>query len=147
MSYKRITIQQKRKIIERASNCCEYCWSQARYATQSFSTDHIIPLSKGGKNTLDNIAFACQGCNNYKYDKIEATDPVSKESVPIYNPRRQRWVEHFGWNDNFTLIIGVTPTGRATVEALKLNRECLVNLRRVLYEFGEHPPAQSERRR
>jgi len=38
------------------------------------------------------------------------------------------------------LIIGLTPTGRATVEVLKLNREGLVNLRQVLYAAGKHPP-------
>jgi hypothetical protein len=37
------------------------------------------------------------------------------------------------------LIIGRTATGRATVEALHLNRPELVNLRRVLRAAGEHP--------
>lgn len=144
MSYKRVTVQQKRNIIKRANGCCEYCRSQSHFATQSFSIDHIVPLSKGGKSTLDNLAFACQGCNNHKYNKTEVIDPVSKNAVPLYNPRLQRWYDHFGWNDDFTLIIGTTPTGRATVEALKLNREYLINLRRVLYNLREHPPAWPE---
>lgn len=38
------------------------------------------------------------------------------------------------------LIIGISSIGRATVEALKLNRPGLMNLRRVLYTLGEHPP-------
>jgi hypothetical protein len=42
------------------------------------------------------------------------------------------------------LIIGLTPTGRATIEALHLNRANVVNLRRVLYALGEHPPAEIE---
>lgn len=46
----------------------------------------------------------------------------------------------FWWNDNFTLIIGLTPTERTTVEALQLNREGVVNLRRILYAMAEHPP-------
>jgi len=37
-------------------------------------------------------------------------------------------------------IIGVTPTGRATVAALRLNRPGLVNMRQVLYGIGKHPP-------
>lgn len=37
-------------------------------------------------------------------------------------------------------IIGLTPTGRATVEALRLNRPEVVNLRRLLFAHGEHPP-------
>jgi len=38
------------------------------------------------------------------------------------------------------MIIGLTPSGRATVEALDLNRSSLINLRRVLRASGEHPP-------
>jgi hypothetical protein len=47
-------------------------------------------------------------------------------------------------SDDFTLVIGLTPIGRATIKALQLNREELVNLRRVLYAMGEHPPAESD---
>jgi hypothetical protein len=61
---------------------------------------------------------------------------------PLYHPRQQRWQEHFAWNEDFTLIVGITPTGRTTVETLKLNREGLVNLRQVLYAMGEHPPVE-----
>jgi hypothetical protein len=35
---------------------------------------------------------------------------------------------------------GLTPTGRASIEALHLNRLGLLNLRRLLYTIGEHPP-------
>lgn len=48
------------------------------------------------------------------------------------------------WSSEFTRILGVTPTGRATVEALLLNREGVVNLRRALYALGEHPPFERE---
>ncbi len=40
----------------------------------------------------------------------------------------------------FTEIIGISPSGRATVNRLQLNREGLVNLRRVLVDAGLHPP-------
>jgi hypothetical protein len=60
--------------------------------------------------------------------------------VPPYNPRQQHWDDHFRWNEDFSLIVGISPVGRATVEILKLNRENLINLRQVLYAMGEHPP-------
>lgn len=41
-------------------------------------------------------------------------------------------MEQFAWTDDVTQILGLTSIGRATVEALPLNRERLVNLRRVL---------------
>jgi hypothetical protein len=64
--------------------------------------------------------------------------------VPLYNPRQQRWQDHFCWSDNHAQIVGLTPTGRATVEALKMNRTGLVNMRQVLYLIGKHPPQLSE---
>lgn len=109
---------------------------------QSFSLEHIIPLDRGGSEDPDNLAFACQGCNNHKYTRTEARDPVTGRIVPLFHPRRQHWRDHFVWSSDFSQILGYTPTGRATVEALRLNREGLVNLRRVLYAAGEHPPAE-----
>ncbi len=110
---------------------------------QSFSVEHIEPRGQGGGTSLDNLALACQGCNNHKYAKTQGNDPVSGEVILLYHPRKQKWREHFAWNDDYILIIGLTPTGRATVDALQLNREGLMNLRRILYAMGEHPPAES----
>lgn len=131
--------------MERARGCCEYCRSQARFATQAFSVEHIIPRSRGGKTSQDNLALACEGCNSHKYTRTEGYDAATGEVVSLYHPRRQIWHHHFRWNDDFTLIVGLTPTGRATVEALQLNREGLINLRQVLYEVGEHPPVDTGR--
>jgi hypothetical protein len=111
---------------------------------QPFSVEHIEPRSRGGKTTQDNLALACQGCNNHKYTKTEGYDTVTGDIVLLYHPRRERWRDHFAWNEDFTLVIGLTPTGRATVEALLLNREGLVNLRQILYVMGEHPPAEAD---
>jgi len=61
---------------------------------QAFSVEHIEPLHLGGATTLDNLALACQGCDNHKYTKTEGRDPVSGDSVPLFNPRQQRWREH-----------------------------------------------------
>ena len=135
-----VTAKQRRLVVERAQGCCEYCLSQVRFATQSFSVEHIIPRDKGGETEIENLALSCQGCNNHKYTKTEGYDPVSCEYVPLYHPRQQKWGDHFAWNDDCTLIIGVTAAGRATVETLHLNREGVVNLRRLLYTAKKHPP-------
>ena len=144
MPEKRVTARQRQIVAERAQHCCEYCRCQARFATQSFSVEHIKPKSQGGETALDNLALACQGCNSHKYAKTEGYDPVGGERVPLYHPRQQKWSENFRWNDDFTLIVGLTPIGRATIETLQLNREGLVNLRRVLYAMGEHPPKEGK---
>ncbi len=140
----RVTAAQRRRVIERAAHCCEYCVCQAKFATQSFSVEQIIPRSLGGSTELDNLALACQGCNGHKYAKIEGYDVVSQGYAPLYHPRKDRWNEHFKWSDDFTLIIGLTFIGRATVETLHLNREGVVNLRQVLYALGKHPPIRNE---
>lgn len=135
-----------RRLVEaRARGCCEYCRSQLRYAMQPFSIEHIVPVARGGGGTEENLALSCQGCNNHKFTKINAREPTSGIIVPLHHPRRDRWRDHFAWNHDATLIIGLTPSGRATVEALQLNRPGLVALRRLLYAAGEHPPAEVER--
>ncbi|PYS53428.1 MAG: HNH endonuclease, partial [Acidobacteria bacterium] len=87
--------------------------------------------------------LSCQGCNGHKYTKQQVTDPITGLVVPLFHPRRDRWNEHFAWSVDTTVIVGLTPTGRATVEALHLNRIELANLREVLYDAQEHPPTES----
>jgi hypothetical protein len=135
-----ITAQQKEFIIQRARGCCEYCWSQLKFSPDPFSVEHIIPLSKGGTYDLENLALACQGCNNRKYNHTEAIDPIDGQLVPLYHPRQQSWSSHFVWSDDFTEMIGISPSGRATIVRLRLNREGVVNLRGVLKEKDFHPP-------
>jgi hypothetical protein len=136
----RISTSQRARVVERARGCSEYCQSQEQYSADPFSVEHIIPLSKGGTNALDNLAFACQGCNNRKYTSVEGLDPVSQSTVPLFHPRQHSWAEHFAWSDDSVFVLGLTPIGRAAVEKLQLNRTGLVNLRRILVEVGEHPP-------
>jgi HNH endonuclease len=139
-----ITAQERQIIAARARGRCEYCRSPVDFATQSFSVEHILPISRGGQTTLDNLALACPGCNGHKYTKIEAADPADGAIRPLYNPRTQSWRAHFSWNEDFTLILGLTPTGRATVNALRMNRPGVMNMRHVLFASGLHPPTEDE---
>jgi 5-methylcytosine-specific restriction endonuclease McrA len=83
------------QVTERAKNCCEYCLSQARFAPETFSVEHIVPRAKKGQTSLNNLALACQGCNNHKYTYTEAIDPMSGNVVPLFDPRKQKWADHF----------------------------------------------------
>ncbi len=134
--------KQKIKVKERAGYVCEYCRSQSGFSSQPFAIEHIAPFIAGGKTILSNLAFACQGCNGHKFTHTTGHDPITREKVSLYHPRQQKWNEHFTWNEDFTLIIGKTPTGRATVELLQLNREGCINLRKALFVYGKHPPNQ-----
>jgi hypothetical protein len=143
MSESRLTQQQKDFIKQRAGCCCEYCLSQLAFCPDPFSIEHIIPRSKGGTNDLDNLAMACQGCNNLKYNYIYSIDPITGKSAPLYHPRQDLWHEHFSWSDNYDQLIGLTMAGRVTIERLQLNRDGVVNLRRLLHAVDRHPPNQN----
>lgn len=106
----------------------------------TFSIDHILPLSKGGSNQVDNLALSCQGCNSCKATRTEVIDPQTQQISPLYNPRTDDWSQHFAWNEDYTEILGLTPIGRVTISALQLNRSGNQNLRRALHLLGDHPP-------
>lgn len=140
MSSEYIPVALKQLVFNRASGLCEYCRSQARFAIDPLVIDHIQPVSRGGKTIAENLALSCQTCNNYKYTKTEVLDPVTNQSVPLFHPREMVWEKHFTWNEDVTQAIGITPVGRATIALLQINREGVVNMRRVLAIMGYHPP-------
>lgn len=131
-----------RGVVERlARSCCEYCRYPQKYSPEDrLSLEHILPRSRGGVTELSNLALCCQGCNNHKYNHISAIDPDTNQSEPLFHPRTQRWDDHFQWSQDLLIIEGKTPTGRATIVRLQVNRAGPVNLRRKLIEYGEHPP-------
>jgi hypothetical protein len=132
----------RRFVHERAAGVCEYCRSQACFSPQPFSVEHILPRSAGGDTTEDNLALSCQGCNGHKYIKQYAADPFTRQMAALFHPRAQMWRDHFAWSSDTTVVIGLTPTGRATVEALRMNRPELVSLHAILYAARKHPPSQ-----
>lgn len=140
MPDQRVTTALRQAVRERAGGCCEYCKSQARFATETFAVEHIIPRFADGQTVLENLALSCFGCNSHKHVKTSALDPQTGEEVPLFHPRLQQWAEHFTWSNDFTNVIGLTATGRATILALHFNRAELINLRQVLHRVGEHPP-------
>jgi HNH endonuclease len=119
---------------------CGYCLIQQQYSPIVFQFDHYIPSSKGGTSDENNLWLACGNCNNAKSDITEAFDSVTNSTVSIFNPRTQIWNEHFEWGEDGAIIIGKTPIGRGTVEALKLNDERVVAVRREWVFAGWHPP-------
>lgn len=142
MRDKRVGAALRRVVRARARDLCEYCRSPAQFATQSFAVEHVQPRDLGGETALDNLAWACAGCNGHKYTAVDGVDPESGARVSLFHPRRHRWSDHFAWSADFTRIEGRTPVGRATIEVLHLNRTGVANLRRVLVAGGLHPPPE-----
>ena len=130
----------RRRVRERANGLCEYCRSPDSISNASFHCDHILPRNAGGKTELANLAWACPWCNTHKHTKTHARDPQTGRQVSLFNPRLKKWERHFMWSENLLYIIGRTRTGRATVDALNMNRPEHVNRRRLLQFTREHPP-------
>ena len=129
----------RERVIERARKRCEYCQTQQQIVL-SMQIDHIAPVSVGGSDELDNLCLACISCNQHKASFQTEIDPLTGEEYLLFNPRTQQWVEHFTWSKDMTLILGLTPTGRATVERMKMNLDEIVEARQIWVEAGWHPP-------
>lgn len=136
----RVSASLRQAVAARAKNYCEYCRCPEDFSPNSFTVDHVKPRQAGGETDIENLAWSCSGCNGHKYTRTTYPDPQTGQKVPLFNPRQQVWANHFFWNEDFTQMIGKTACGLAKIEALKLNRQGIVNLRRLLVEVGLHPP-------
>jgi HNH endonuclease len=131
------------RVLAQAGYRCGYCRSSSAITGTGLEIDHLTPESLGGPTVEENLWAACRDCNNAKKARVEAIDPATGTRVPLFNPRRQRWGGHFAWQEGGLLIVGLTSTGRATVQALKLNRPLLVRARRLWIGVGWHPPIEA----
>lgn len=99
-----------------------------------------MPVGEGGPDEEDNLAYSCSGCNSFKALATRGIDPQTGEEASLFHPRNDVFEQHFTWSqEDIAILIGLTPTGRATVERLRLNRAGVVNLRRLLVKEGLHP--------
>lgn len=130
----------RQKIAAAANHRCGYCLTDQRISGAQMHIEHVIPRSHGGASDETNLWLACAWCNSYKGAKIEALDPLTGLTAPLFNPINQQWHEHFSWEDEGLTIVGLTPTGRATVTALNLNNEFIIPARRNWIMAGWHPP-------
>ena len=120
MSKTYVSAALRREISEQAHGCCEYCLQPELLSFSPHEIDHVIAEKHGGTTTADNLAFACKLCNTFKGSDIASIDPETNEVTPLYNPRRDRWQEHFQLND--TEFVALTSKARATIRLLQLNR-------------------------
>lgn len=123
----------------RAQGKCEYCKISEQAQVAAFHCDHCKPEIAGGETTLSNLAWACPRCNGHKGSKEFAIDTEISEMVPLFNPRRDRWEEHFSWSEDDLVLIALSSTGRATRDRLKMNRSQIVRIRGFMKQLRLHP--------
>jgi 5-methylcytosine-specific restriction endonuclease McrA len=72
----------RREVFRRDNHTCQYCGS-----TRKLTLDHVIPRSRGGTHTWDNVVAACEPCNSRKGDRTpqEAAMPLkTRPRAPIH---------------------------------------------------------------
>ena len=129
----------RQKIAEIARHRCGYCQTPAALIGMPLEIEHIIPEAQGGSSAEDNLWLACSNCNQKKWIKTTAIDTQTGDEVTLFNPRQQMWKDHFVWETNGLYIVGLTATGRATIEALDMNNAYILHTRQIWIQWGLHP--------
>ncbi len=118
-----------REIVRRrAGDSCEYCRiPQEATPLIPFHVEHIVSSQNGGSDDRAGLALAYDRCNAYKGPNLTSIDPETRTVVALFNPREGVWDQHFAIQGGY--ILGLTPTGRATVRLLNMNAPRRVELR------------------
>ena len=125
-------------VVGRARDRCEYCGLSQDGQEATFHIDHAVSRAANGPTAEGHLALACLSCSLRKGMKRNAIDPDTGEEAPLFNPRSEKWEDHFRWDDE--RVVPLAPTGRATVAALALNRPIILSIRGEESERGRHPP-------
>jgi hypothetical protein len=126
-------------VARRAGHRCEYCRAPEAVANSLFEVEHIIPVTQRGLNEVENLALACRSCNLRKRDQTTWIDATSGQPVALFNPRTDRWEDHFQIDTDEGFILGVTACGRATVALLDMDHPQQVVARLLWIELGLFP--------
>lgn len=128
----------RRAVRQRAGERCEYCQLPEQAAEVPFHIEHITARQHGGGDDPWNLALACDRCNLHKGPNLTTVDETTGQVVPLFHPRRDTWSDHFRWDG--VRAVGLTPTGRATIDLLRINAPRRVQLRASLSAAGEWRP-------
>jgi hypothetical protein len=140
MASRRISRSLRQRVVADFAHRCAYCHTLTAITGACPVLDHIIPAAAGGQTVWENLCVACHACNEFKGAQMEGQDALTGEPVPLFHPRQHVWREHFRWSEDGSTVMGLTPTGRATVEALQMNHPVIVEARRRWVRVGWHPP-------
>ena len=129
-----ISRQLRREIRARASGRCEYCLLGEAWLVWGCEVDHILSRKHGGTTEFSNLALSCARCNRAKGTDIGSVHPESEDLVRLFNPRRDRWDEHFRIDG--PRIVGLTLIGQVTVTLLQFNQDERLLERALLQQAG-----------
>lgn len=128
-------------VAKRAGFICEYCLISEKDSYYKFQIEHIISRKHGGNDDAENLALACIFCNLYKGSDIASISPESGEIVRFFNPRTDRWNEHFRLSG--VTIEPLTEIGEVTARILKFNHEDRLIERQFLARSQRYPTPEA----
>lgn len=83
--YRRRVALSRRAVFARDRNRCQYCGAEAE------NLDHVIPRSRGGEHTWENVVAACRPCNARKGDRTPDEAAMGLTASPDA-PRQSAWI-------------------------------------------------------
>lgn len=116
---------------------CEYCGVHQDCAASMHQVDHVLSRKHQGSTSLENLALSCITCNRRKASDIASRDPATGALSPLFNPRTQRWRDHFTIDG--AELLGLTAEARTTIEFLRLNSFDRVAERAEWIRAGRYP--------
>lgn len=131
----------RRLVADRAYRVCEYCLVHEEDIYHGCEVDHILSVKHGGLTVVENLAYACFHCNRYKGTDLGSVSVRTGTLVRFYNPRSDRWKEHFCWGDS--RIEALTDIGEVTIRLLEFNHPERVAFRKFLAEAGRYPTVEA----
>ncbi|MHB1487003.1 MAG: HNH endonuclease [Acidimicrobiales bacterium] len=75
----------RRAVFARDNHRCQYCGEVAE------NIDHVVPRSRGGTHTWDNVVAACRRCNTRKEDRLLHEIGLILRQIPT-QPRQRVWL-------------------------------------------------------
>jgi hypothetical protein len=136
----------RRLVSSRADHLCEYCLLHAEDTFFGCEIDHVISEKHGGSSKEDNLAYACLICNRNKGSDIASIAPRTGELVRLFNPRTDRWRDHFRLGPDGITIESLTEIGEATARILGFNDAERLLERQALLQAGWYPTPAAHKR-
>ena len=146
MSTSYISAELRRLVIGRAEHLCEYCLIHEEDTFFGCEVDHIISEKHGGPTEEANLALACLFCNRNKGSDVASVVPGTDRLVRFYNPRTDRWFEHFRLGTDGISVVPLTEVGEATVRVFGINDGERLLERDTLRNIGRYPTTAAWRR-
>ena len=120
MSLSSIPRELRNTVSRRDAGRCRYCGLAQFGQGAVFHINHVVPRNRGGATVEANLVVQCPCCSLHKSDKLVAVDPVTREEAPLFHPLKDEWDDHFTLRSDGSCV-GLTPVGRGTVAALRMN--------------------------